>query len=265
VSQPRFEFRGDLASTPLPEVLQRVHHYRVPGVVTVSRGAAGKKIYIWDGDVIFASSTDREDSLGNFLLAKGRITREQFELSVEQLVASEGIRRHGAVLVAMEILTPRELFSLVTEQVRSIVYSVFEWDDGEVGFSVGQYATDEIIKLEIPTRQAILEGVKAIRDARRLASLLGPSWTVFDPVPDAIDIEDIGMSAAEVRMLRMVNGQRTLRDLVTLGPGDASHNAKLIYAFHALRLIARREMTGRTSVRKIQWKTGGSGFSPPGS
>ena len=88
VSESRFEFRGDLSKTPLPEVLQTVHHYRVPGVLVARRGDVEKKIYIWDGDVIFATSSDRSESLGNVLLAKGRLTQEQFDESVRVLLAA---------------------------------------------------------------------------------------------------------------------------------------------------------------------------------
>lgn len=266
VSDSRFEFRGDLSNTPLPEVLQTVHHYRVPGVLLVRRDAVEKKIYIWNGDVIFASSNDREDSLGNVLLRAGKLTPAQYEESVARLIesrASQETRRHGAVLVDMGLLTPEELFASVTRQVRDILYSVFNWEEGEVSFSVGRYRTDEIIQLEVPTRQAILAGVRSVRDARRLVAFLGPSWTVFDPSFNPTEIGDIGLETAEIRLLQQVDGVKTLRELVGLGPADAGHNAKLLYAFFVLKLISRRDVTSRTSVKKIQWSTTGGGYAPP--
>ena len=33
----KFEYRGDLGVTPLPEILATIHRYRVPGVVIASR------------------------------------------------------------------------------------------------------------------------------------------------------------------------------------------------------------------------------------
>jgi hypothetical protein len=266
VSDSRFEFRGDLSKTPLPEVLQTVHHYRVPGVLVVRRGEVEKKIYLWNGDVIFATSSDREESLGNVLLRSGALTREQFDESVKRLVearAAEETRRHGAVLVDMGLLTQEALTASVMRQVRDILYSVFDWEEGSVSFAVGRFRTDEIIQLEIPTRQAIVAGVKAVRDARRLIALLGPSWTVFDPCYNASEIGDLALDAGEVRLLQHVDGTKTLRELVGLGPADAGHNAKLLYAFFVLKLISRRDVTSRTSVKKIQWSTSGGGYAPP--
>lgn len=255
----RFEYRGDLATTPLPEVLETVYRYRVPGVLSVTCNHVEKKIFIWGEDVIFASSGDRADSLGDYLLRIGRITQDQLDQSVEILLFSGGEKRHGTVLVEMGVLSPQDLFEIVVAQVRSIVHSVFDLEEGDVSFEVGQYKTDELIQLNIPLRQMVLEGVKAVHDARRMVAYLGPSWSVFDPSFVAAEMNDLSLEVGEIRLLSAVDGLKTLRELVVLGPGDASHNAKLLYAFFALKLITRREVSVR-SVKKIQWKTSGSDF-----
>jgi hypothetical protein len=263
VPENRFQFKGDLATTPLPEVLQTVYHYKVPGVVTAAHDGIEKKIFIWGGDVIFATSGDRADSLGDFLLRTGRITQEQMDKSVEVLLMSGGEKRHGTVLVELDIVSPQALFEIVTSQVKSIVFSMFGWDEGEFSFEVGQFKTDELIQLAIPARQVIFEGVKVMTDARRLVSFLGPSWTIFDPSYVPTEMGDLTLDVGEIRLLQHVDGTKTLRELITLGPGDAAHNAKLIYAFYALKLITRRE-TAQKAVKKIQWKTAGGGFAPGG-
>lgn len=254
----RFQFKGNLAVTPLPEVLCTVHHYKVPGVVSATHNGTEKKIFISNGDVIFATSGDRMDSLGDYLLRNGVISQEAFDKSVEILLLSGGEKRHGEVLVEMGALTHDELFKIVLEQVRSIVYSIFNWEEGEVTFHVGEFKTDELIQLNIPARQVVLAGVKSTMEARRLVSFLGPSWTVFDPSFDETQLDDVGLSNAEVALLKRVDGLKTLKDLVVLGPGDAAHNAKLVYAFYALRLITRRETSHR---KKIQWKTMGGDYA----
>ena len=40
-----------------------------------------------------------------------------------------------------------------------------------------------------------------------------------------------------------MDGRRSLRDLITAGPGDVSTNAKLVYAFWVLHLVTRREVS----------------------
>ncbi|MCG3191362.1 MAG: hypothetical protein DIJKHBIC_00588 [Thermoanaerobaculia bacterium] len=247
---------------PIAEVLQTVHRYRVPGVVSALRDGIEKKIFIWNGDVIFASSGDREDSLGHYLLRMGRLTQQEFDRSVEVLLESSGKKRHGDVLVELGILTEEELYLLVKKQVKEIIFSTFDWDDGTVTFSVGQYKTDELIKLEMPTRQMIFEGVKSIEDAhvKRLVSIIGPSVTVFHPSFREEDLEDLELEKRERRYLELVDGVRTFRELIALGPGNSFFNARLIYAFFVLRLISKKEQS--KAIKKIQWKTSGGDYTP---
>jgi hypothetical protein len=255
------EFRSDLAKTPLAEVLETVRRYRVPGVITVVRQGMEKRIFIWHGDVIFATSSDRFESLGHYLLKCGLMSQEQFVESSRRLVAATGTKRLGDILVEMGLLDEARLRSIVLEQVRAIVSELFEWDEGQVVFKVGEYRTDEPIKLTLPTRELIFQGVKGIRDVRRLVSVLGPSWTVFSPAYAAAEIGDVGLTPVEAAYLGLVDGVKTLRELVSAGSGEAAHNAKLIYGFFVLKLIVRRE-TDSGRIKKLQWKSPGSGYRP---
>ena len=81
-------YEGDISETPLPEVLQKINYYRVPGVLNAACEKGRKDIYISGGEVIFASSTFDDDRLGEFLLAKKKITQEQYDRSVELLIST---------------------------------------------------------------------------------------------------------------------------------------------------------------------------------
>ncbi len=258
---PESEFRSDLAKTPLAEVLETVRRYRVPGVITVTRQGIEKRIFLWHGDVIFATSSDRFDSLGHYLLKCGLMSQDQFVESSRRLVAAVGTKRLGDILIEMALMDQAKLHAIVLEQVTAIVSELFEWDEGEVTFKVGEYRTDELIKLTIPTRQLILQGVKGSRDVRRLVSVLGPSWTVFSPAFSVLEIGDVGLTSSEVEYLGLVDGVKTLRELVSAGPGEAAQNAKLLYAFYVLKLVVRRD-TDSGRIKKLQWKSAGSGYRP---
>jgi len=259
VSSPEPEFRSDLAKTPLPEVLETVRRYRVPGVITVTRQGIEKRIFIWHGDVIFATSSDRFDSLGHYLLKCGLISQAQFVESSRRLVASAGAKRLGDVLAEMGLMDGARLKAMVLEQVKAIVTELFAWDEGEVSFKVGEYRTDELIQLSIPTRQLILQGVKGLSDVRRAVAALGPSWTVLSPAYAGVELGDAGLSPSELAYLGLVDGVKTLRELVSAGPGEAAHNARLIYAFYVLKLVVRRE-SDSAKIKKLQWKSAGSTY-----
>jgi len=249
--EKRYEFRGDLATTPLPEVLETINRYRVPGVLDCTREGWDRKIFIQNGEIIFATSTNLYDSLGDFLLRKEVISRAQYDESVIRLKATK--KRQGVVLVEMGVLSPKDLFAQVLEQVKEIVWDTFNWDSGEVTFSIGRFKDDEIIKLNIPTRNAILRGAQAVKDPKRLMTRLGASWAIYEPSFETVDLTDLALDENEMKLLAAVNGKRSLLDLTREGPFAQAVNGRNLYAFGCLKLIRKKE----ERAIKVQWKTTG--------
>lgn len=255
--EERFQYTGDLAQEPLPEVLRTIHFYRAPGVLTVESGGVTKKVYLLGGNIIFATSTDRAESLGEYMRKSAVISSGELKASVGKLDLAEGHgRRHGELLVEMGILTDEQLRQIVTEQVKALLYAAFSWEQGTVTFEVGRFRTDELIRLDVPTPQAIVDGIRRMPDPRRCVSRLGPSWTIFERAEAPPEMSDVSFTPAEVMLLSRVDGQLSLRDLITMGPGDLGANAKLVYAFWVLRLITRKDAQS-SGIRRIQWKTTG--------
>ena len=259
MSSERFQYQGDLSEKPLPEILETVYRYRVPGVVTVVREPVEKRIYILGGHVVFATSSDRIDSLGSHLRKSRRINTAEHLLGEKGLLEAGGNRRYGAVLVEQGLLSDDELRAAVTEQVKEILWSVFDWESARVTFQAGPSRSEEAIRLDIPTPQAILDGVKQMKDPKRCVGRLGPSWSILEKGSETPERLELSLSPAERLFLGRVDGTRSLRDLVSQGPGDVAENARILYAFWVLKLIVRRDLT--SGIRKLQWRTG-SGSSP---
>src|SRR5215510_1180094 len=154
----RFEYRGDLAVTPLAEVLATINRYRVPGVLTLTREGRIRKIQLDDGIVAFASSNERELSLGMYLLKEG-ILKPDAAREAEARRTRDGLRL-GQVLLQMGILTPERLNQAIESQIRDVLWGAFDWDAGEVVFEIGPRRTQELIRLDLRIQEVILEGIR---------------------------------------------------------------------------------------------------------
>ena len=88
--------KGSLELTSLPAILRPLVRDRKTGVLRLTRGPVTKTIYVSGGRVIFATSTDPDDRLGEMLLTKGVITYRALEESVLSLKAG---KRQGTILV----------------------------------------------------------------------------------------------------------------------------------------------------------------------
>ena len=258
MTESPFQYTGDLAEEPLPEILRTIHHHRVPGVVTATSGDVVKKIYLVGGNVIFATSSDLHDSLGAYLKKSALISSGELRLSTSRIDESHG-KRHGELLVEMGALTADQLRQIVTEQVEAILYSVFSWEKGTVTFEAGNFRTEELIQLDVSTPQAIADGIRRLPDPRRVVSRLGPSWTIFDRGEVPVETSGVSWNEGELKLLSLVDGRRSLRDLITAGPGDVSTNARRVYAFWVLHLVTRRDVL-TSGIRKLQWRTGSGGL-----
>lgn len=249
MSSSDFVYRGDLTTTALPEVLSTVHRYGVPGVMEFARDEERKRVYFFDGDVIFATSTDRTESLGDFLLREGKITKAQLRVSSDEMDRIPGAR-HGAILLQMGFLTAEELGAAVRGQVQTILWSLFNWDHGSVTFRVGRYRDDEAYKIQIPTPRVILAGCKRIVDAKRVMAVLGVRSTVFAQRPRPQHLASLQLEEPEQRLLDLVDGRRTLLELCEGGPLNPGLNARVLYALEVLGLV--EQQAGTSTGIKIQ-------------
>jgi len=243
---PKFEFAGNLARTPLPEILATIFRYKAPGVIECKRDSEVKQIHIDDGCIVFASSSLRSDSLGDRLLGRGAITLQQYDESARRL--GDG-KRQGAILVEMDAIQPKDLFVEVREQVQAIVWSIFDWEDGSVSFRPGRDRQTEFIKLTIPIPRAVLQGARAMRDARRLIARVGSKTTILEKSDDRH--EGLSLLPDEEALLESVNGRLALGELTALPPNDPATNAKILYGFFVLKIVRLKERI------KVQVPVGG--------
>ena len=250
----RFEYRGDLEITPLAEILATIHRYRVPGVVSVTREGRSRKIFLDDGLVVFAMSSEKETSLGMYLLRQG-ILKPDTAREADERRKRDGLPL-GQVLLQMGIVTPERLNEAIVGQTREILWGAFDWEAGEVLFEIGSRGTGALVRMNLPIPEVILEGIRRATDVKRLVQRLGSAQTVLQKTPSpSIDL----FSPEEQKFYGKVDGKIPLQQLCTKGPGTASENARLLYAFYCLGLLRKVRAAAR-GAKKIQYKTEGGGL-----
>jgi hypothetical protein len=250
-----FEYRGDLSATPLAEVLATIHRYRVPGVVSLNREKRIRKLFLDEGLILYAVSNEREAGLASFLQRQGALDADSAR-EAEARQAREGLRM-GQVLLQMGVVTPEKLNDAIAGQIREIVFGALDWDSGEVVFEVGARRTADIVRVDIPILEAVLEGIRRTSNVRRLVRRLGSAGTILEKTSGPpLSFFD----SSERSLYDAVDGKATLRELCARPPRSESENARLLYAFFCLGLLRRARVTA-SGGKKIQYKTGGGKLS----
>lgn len=235
----KFEYRASLREVTLPEMLYTVHRFRVGGTIQAKQGSTVKKIVLQDGQVVHAASNDRNDSLGEHLKRSGKLNEEDYQRVAS--ARSSGEKRFGVLLIELGILTPREVYEAIQAHIEEIVWSLFNWHDGEITFNVGvEEESSQRVRIQLPLRRVILEGIKQAPEARPFVERLGKRSTVFKASFQWDDLIEMGLDSDAYRLLIAVDGERSLYDLCSLEPLSAAENVKLLYAFQVLHLVQRQ-------------------------
>lgn len=254
----KLRYRANLAETTLPEMLYTIDRFRVPGVIEARKEGIVKYVYVRAGYVVHASSTDRKDSLGEHLMRSGRITEEDLDRLTRERMASD--RRFGELLIESGALSPAEVFGFIREHVEDIVWSLFYWQEGEVIYGMGELSEEGVVQIQLPIGKVIVEGIQRAPDAKVLLARLGRKDTILEPCFRNEELIEISLDAEAYRLLKLVDGNRSLYELCSQGPKAPAENAKLLYAFRVLHLVRRRQESSQTGPVKIQIKTTGDSY-----
>lgn len=203
--------RGSIDATSLPALLRPLIRERKTGVLRLNRGSITKTIYVSGGRLIFATSTDPDDRLGEMLLAKGVITYRALE---ESVLAIKIGKRQGTILVESGAIRSRDLIAGVTEQVQEIVYSVFRWDMGTFEFVEGDLPSREVIVLRMSTGDLLMEGIRRIQAWSRIRSGVGPLDQRYALSPDHRTLlAGLALEKHELALVATLAGEATVEEI----------------------------------------------------
>jgi hypothetical protein len=163
---------GRLDGTSVPELLWELARRRATGVLELRSADVRKSLQILDGRVVFASSSDPDDRLGELLLREELIVLRDLEDVLSQ--PQPPGKRIGTLLVEDGRLSPKGLVRGVVSQIQEIALELFAWESGEYRFHAGPLPTDEPIVLPMPTAELILHGIRRVRSFGRLRRAVGP-------------------------------------------------------------------------------------------
>ena len=238
----------NLAESLLSEEIRKIHGRRRSGILAVSSGEAVKGLFFQTGRIVFASSSDDQDKLGENLIRLGRISRSDFAAAYQ---ASQSPRtRLGQALVGAGLLTEEELGRLVAHQVQKIVLSTFRWTTGEMHFHTADQPIPTDLALDLSTHRLLMEGARIYPDTDRLETALGTLRGRLRVVTRApFDYSAVRFSPAETRVLEAAADGLRVSEILQ-GPMPRPLLVRGVYTLLAGGILeeAAREDTGPAEV-----------------
>ena len=233
------ETAGPIGFLTAPALIRDLFVRKATGQLVAYRGETIKKVFFKNGFVIYATSNLTADRLGDVLLARGMISRDQYEESASQVLATG--RKQGTILVQIGALAPKDLFRGLIAQVREIVVSLCGWDGGDWRFLEGLPAQEEIVSLRLNPAGLIFEGLALVAADERWGGVWDLPQLELQPAADTpLTLEQLDAPDAARRLFSLVEQGRPPREMARLigrGEGDT---AALLYGLALLGLIETR-------------------------
>jgi hypothetical protein len=263
---------GDLTEIRFPTLLMSLYRERETGILTLSSQVSRKSLYIEEGKIIFATSDDPDDRLGECLLRRNMITAQHYLDSVEQIRPG---RRQGEILVDMGALTTEELVEGLSQQLYDIIFSVFRLKSGTYMLTLTDFSTLEMVTLSVDMPLVVFKGMERLETWSQIYPVVGPpstrlhtAWTLpsfvaeLDLTPDQEHVLSLcksGMAVAsllEASYLPQYQTYRLLWIFLTLGlleregasaepsaPPDAAHAESLLEQYNDLYELIHRSLS----------------------
>jgi DNA-binding response OmpR family regulator len=257
--------QGNIAVIPIGAILQLLQIESRSGLLLVTDGKTEVTMSVRLGliDLVQARGAGSEFLLGRYFIEHGLVTNEDIDRLLrdnaptprppppesgartsspkpEPLTA--GRRLLGDLLVDSGRVTREQLRDALARQSSELVYEVLRWPGGHFEFRLETLpALAESAQLGLPVASVVMEGFRRVDEWRVVEAGLGNFESVLQADTVAIDAADVArLTKNEQRLLEMVDGDRTVREIIEQSHMSSFDACKVLFALLEARLVRRR-------------------------
>jgi hypothetical protein len=206
---------GSLSRFEVPDVLTFLNMGRRTGLLAMERAEQETKLFIRDGNPVFATSSRDELRLGDMLIRMRKVTAAD----LERALANHRGRgyRLGQALLAERLLGQAELASFLKVQVSEVIFDTFEWKDGVFTFWDKVPPPATAVTLIMDLQNLIMEGSRRIDERGRLSEVFPDHDMVVDAMANPERVKhSVTMTPEEWKVFFLLDGRRSLSEICRL-------------------------------------------------
>lgn len=205
--QPALRLFGHTATLWAGDLFHALNLNHATGLAVFQEGAVRRKVFLRNGEIIFAQSNQPDDRLGESLVRAGQITQAQLDEAAAEITPD---RKLGKILVDRGWVTARELFDGVRRQVAEIVWGLLDWP-ARISFFEGFADPDSVIALNLETHRLLVDGIRRTRVWAHVP-VSAPEKEIRLQL--ASNPRNLGLNQDERRMVTLAAGGPSLRQLI---------------------------------------------------
>ncbi|MBK6460602.1 MAG: serine/threonine protein kinase [Myxococcales bacterium] len=233
------QFQGELSEMGMLAVLMPVLRERLSGVLFAERGAGGgaapmrKELYFQAGRLHHVASTNATELLGEYLVRRGKLAREELDLALGILPRYQG--RMGDTLISLGLVDAVEIFRAIREQGRDRVADLFTWRFGKVSFYRDRTAAHVEFPLDLDLPQLLVAGLEAEMPGNvPLDRYRGHLSRTLRSRPTPRELVGVTWPASVSALRALLDPPLALREVLRLGAQSGAAAPELLRAVEVL-------------------------------
>ncbi|HOP05856.1 MAG TPA: DUF4388 domain-containing protein [candidate division Zixibacteria bacterium] len=246
------DLQGRIERFTLPEIFQLIASGRKSGTLGIQKEDSIVMVYFREGEVIYGYGPRQTYHLGQLLKKRGIINDKQLDEAINVQARTENTKRLGEIMITRKLIDRADLESVVKSQVEELLYSLLSWETGSFKFYENQFPTDEEITVRLSVENVILEGLRRIDERNWLNETLPDMNHVYTiSASQGGRRRDVAMQADEWNIMALVDGRRTLEQVVKLSPVDRERSLKTLAQLKLAGLIVKTDREPETASPQL--------------
>jgi hypothetical protein len=202
--------KGNLKTMTLQDLFHWVVDHSETGVLELERQKVRKRIAFRDGRIVGCSSDDPPSRIGQFLLARGKISKEALAKALEFQKGKK--QTLGSILQDMGEIEAEEFAYELSAKAEENLLSLFDWQQAVFEFHPGQCDDPWMLDVNMSV-EAVLERGTTRRDQLSAIRRLFASSGVILRRTDVQVPAAIRSNALAQRILGATDGERTIGEI----------------------------------------------------
>jgi len=224
------------------EIIQVIAMGRKTGTLVIEGAREQVSIYFKGGKAVYANPVYQREHIGNILLKHGVVTRDDIDeaMSRQREHNSRGERvRVGSILISMGVISKDQLSKYVSDQIKESIYTIMAEKRGFFKFVPNIDVSPQDIVIELDVEETILEGTRLIDAWGLIKDKLVDFDDVYAINADPSERGSIQLTLVEWKILSLLDGQRSINDVIEIARLGRFEVCKSIYNFVQLGLIKK--------------------------
>ena len=249
-------FKGTLRDFKVPDILQLISYQRKSGLLTFTNDNAFVTLVFEKGFIVGVDSFPKKIELrsGSVLVKQDLISEEMLERALS--IQKRTNQKIGEILLSMGLIGESTIAEALHTQATEIILSLFKWKKGEYNFKVLDVIEPSMKIIEpLSTDNIIMEGVQMLDEWPQIIEQIPNENIVFEPSEiDSLrieivneyddprsDSEKVFLTEGELGVLKYINGENSVLNLVEMGIFNKYKVYKSIYNLLKKNIIQKKE------------------------